>query len=278
MQVGSRLRALLGATYWALIVVTAAPAPLHAEVTPSTQNAFNRYVELTEQRMTGEMQPDRFLWLSTHPDARARVRKGEIVIVPRTTLDSGKEVDVPGGLIQHWLGSVFIPNTNVSRVRDVMQDYANYRNIYRPEVIDSRLDSRNGDQFDVFLRLYKRQIVPVVLNANYRIHYGQLDAARMYIISRSTRIAEVKDPRGPYDAEMPIGNDDGFLWRLNSYWRFQEADGGVYAECEAISLSRDVPLGLGWMLRGFIEHFPKDSMEHTLAGTRKAVLEQAGGR
>ena len=70
-----------------------------------------------------------------------------------------------------------------------------------------------------------------------------------------------------------MGNDTGFLWRLNSYWRFEEADGGVYAQCEAISLSRDVPSLLGWMIKGFLEKFPKESMQNTLRGTKAAVMK-----
>jgi hypothetical protein len=93
----------------------------------------------------------------------------------------------------------------------------------------------------------------------------------LYSISRSTRIAEVKNPKKSYEVEAPVGDDAGFLWRLNAYWRFEEADGGVYAECESISLSRDTPLGLGWALNGFVQKLPKESMLNTLLGTRKAV-------
>ena len=56
---------------------------------------------------------------------------------------------------------------------------------------------------------------------------------------------------------MPPGNDNGFLWRLNSYWRFLEKDNGVYVQCEAISLTRDVPTGLNWLIGPFIESIPK---------------------
>jgi hypothetical protein len=93
----------------------------------------------------------------------------------------------------------------------------------------------------------------------------------MFVNSHSTRIAEAKESEGPPGAEEPVGDDSGFLWRLNSYWRFEEADGGLYAECEAISLSRDAPMGLGFLLKGFLERFPKESMQNTLRGTRAAV-------
>ncbi len=39
--------------------------------------------------------------------------------------------------------------------------------------------------------------------------------------------------------EKPEGKDRGFLWRLNSYWRYQQVDGGVLVECESLTLSRE---------------------------------------
>jgi len=97
------------------------------------------------------------------------------------------------------------------------------------------------------------------------------DPNRLIVTSRSTHIGEVKDPGKSYTEEVPLGQDSGLLWRLNSYWRFEAADDGVYARCEAISLSRDVPAGLGWMLKGFLETFPRESMVNTLRGTSAAV-------
>jgi hypothetical protein len=79
----------------------------------------------------------------------------------------------------------------------------------------------------------------------------------MEIVSRSTRIQQ-------------SGSDQGFLWRLNSYWRFEQVEGGVYVQCRAISLSRDLPLGFGW-LRGFLERFPRESMVNTMDATRRAA-------
>ena len=64
----------------------------------------------------------------------------------------------------------------------------------------------------------------------------------------------------------------GFLWRLYSYWRFHERDGGAYVECRAISLTRDVPTGLGWIIEPIIQKLPKESLIHTLNATRHALL------
>jgi hypothetical protein len=210
------------------------------------------------------------------PEAsKAKIRGGEIGIEAGVTLDNGKEIAVPDGMIQHWVGSMFIAGATIPQVKAVLQDYENYKHTYQPEVIESRQISHQGDEYDVFLRLYKKQILTVVLNSNYHVRYSMLDARRMYVISHSTRIAEVKDAGHPEAGEEPVGDDNGFLWRLNSYWRFEEADGGIYARCEAISLSRDVPPVLGWMIKGFLEKFPKESMLNTLRGTKAAVVKQA---
>lgn len=240
-----------------------------ARLNTATAAAFDRYVELTEARMNENLDGRKFLNLDD--DERSKLRAGEVRIEAGRTLDHGKDIDVPHGMIQDWIGTMFLPNATIDSVRRVLQDYPNYKNYYRPDVIDSKQLGRNGDEYDVFLRLYKHQILTVVLNTNYHVRYVTPDPKRMYVISRSTRIAEVKDSKGPYTAEEPVGNDTGFLWRLNSYWHFEEADGGVYARCQAISLSRDVPLGLGFMLKGFLQKFPKESMTNTLYGTKAAV-------
>ncbi len=257
----------------AVAVVCAGWIPLtSAELTPAIKQAFSRYIDLFEQNWNRAPQTQPYLYIDGDPAARAKVRAGQTLILPRKTLDSGREIKTPGGLIQDWLGVIFIPDAGLEHVRTVMQDYGSYKRFFAPEVIESRQLHRTGNDFNIFLRLYKRQIVPVLFNANYDVHYSAPGPRRLAIVSRSTRIAQLKDPGNPNGEEETVGNDDGFLWTLNSYWRFQEADGGVYGECEAISLSRDVPFGLSWMLGKFLEHFPKDSMENTLEGVRKAAL------
>ncbi len=73
---------------------------------------------------------------------------------------------------------------------------------------------------------------------------------------------------------MPPGEGHGFLWRLYSYWRFQEKDGGVYVECEAVSLTRKVPTGLGWLIDPIIRNLPRESLSNTLHATRNFLLRK----
>lgn len=95
-------------------------------------------------------------------------------------------------------------------------------------------------------------------------------AARSY----STRVAEVQHPGGPEERERPVGNDGGFLWRVDTYRLFEERDGGTYVQCESISLTRDIPFLLTW-LRPFLTSVPRESLAFTLGTTRALLTRRA---
>ena len=229
----------------------------------ATVDAFDSYVRAAEGRLQVQMQEGRFLWVDGAPERKARVRAGQVFSEPVT----GKgDSEVPDGLVHDWIGAVFIPGVTLANTLRLVEDYDNHKRIYRPEVVDSKLLSRDGNDYKIFMRLLKKKILTVVLNTYHDVHYTQLDQARWYSRSYTTRIAEVDGER-----ELPPGQDHGFLWRLNSYWRFEERDGGVYVECEAISLTRNVPLGLGWLVNPIIRSLPQESLANTLRATRDAM-------
>jgi hypothetical protein len=245
---------LLTARLVTAVAVLAMPA-LAGELKPETSQAFDRYTALAEQQLnTGP-----FLYVDAHPEAKASALRGETVVT-EPKIDG---VPVPDGLIHDWLGVLFIRGATIDRVRALMQDYDDYKRIYAPDVTDSRLLARDGDRFRVCLKLYKKEFLTLVYDSEYDVRYSAPAPGRMEILSRSTRIRQE-------------GDDHGFLWRLNSYWRFEEADGGVYAQCRAISLSRGIPFGFGW-LHGFLQKFPRDSMVNTLEATRRAAVTASRG-
>ncbi len=261
MPVGRGVRiGLTCSLYMALPAISARTRP-----EPEALEAFERYSEVTEAELKSAAASTTFL--NVDAEKRARIRGGEIVVTERERTSH----EVRKGLIQDWEGVMFVPGVTLDRFRTLLQDYNNYKKYYSPAVMESKLKQRQGDEFDVFLRLYKNVVLPVVLNVDYRIQYSFPRPNRMIVVSRSTRIGEVKNPFKPGGAEYPPENDDGFLWRLNTYWRVEEAGGGVYVQCEAISLSRDAPLGLGLILKGFLAHFPKESMVDTMWQTREAL-------
>ena len=218
------------------------PDSTKVELKPATAEAFDAYVRSEEERFDKEVRIDRFLWVDGSPSRRQQAKEGKVLAEPF----AGKgDIPIPGGLIHHWMGAVFLPGVTLNRTLTLVEDYDNHKRTYEPEVVDSKLLSHKDDDYRDYLRLLKKQILTVVLNSEYRVHYTRVDDARQYSKSFSTRIPELENPGEAGEREMPVGNDHGFLRRLDFFWRFQEKDGGVYLECEAISLTRDVPKGLG---------------------------------
>ena len=250
----------------ALAAVLALPA-CAAELQPKTVAAFDRYIRETEQRLADSKI---FLWADESVDRARRVKAGEVAVEPFR----GKAVfEVPGGLVHDWVGSVFIPGATLQRTLAMVQDYDHHKDVYQPDVIDSRLISHTGDDFHIYLRLLKKKVITVVLSSEHDVKYTRLDKTRWRSVSRTTKIAEVEKAGRPEERERPPGTGEGFLWKLNSYWRFEERDGGTWLECEAISLTRNIPTGLGWLVQPIIRDLPKESLANTLRLTRAALAK-----
>lgn len=282
-----------------LAVLCAGTAPMGAaasaepatELRKETMTAFERYTKLTEARIEEELHPSQkgqgeekpFLRVDALPAAERKAAyeklgKGEVVVERLETLDGGKKIDVPHGMIHHWVGTVFIPGARLDGVLALIEDYDRHQEIYAPEVERSKLLSREGDDFKAFLRFRKKKIVTVVVNTEHAAHYGRLSATRAYSISHTTRVNEVENPGEPSEREKPQGNDRGFLWHLYTYWRFEErpksdgSEAGTYVQCESVTLTRDIPVLLAWLIKPFITAVPRESLEGVLGATRKAAL------
>ena len=237
---------------------------------PEAVQAFEEHIRATESRLRAQLRGDEgFLWANT-PERRQRVRQGAVICEPGSR---NGEIKIPHGLIHDWVASVFIPNAGVDEVLSLIEDYDNHKNIYKPEVIDSKTIERRGDDFKVRMRLLKKKVITVVLETEHEAHYERLDPHWWRSYSYSTRIAEIENYGEPRERERPAGQDRGFLWRLNSYWAIRERDGGAYVECEAISLTRSVPAALGWLIDPIVRSLAKDSLVNTLRGTQAAVLK-----
>jgi hypothetical protein len=269
----------LAAVVLALIAVSSLPAGAQV-LKPSTVSGFEQYIKSKEARSKKELTDGKnFLWVDALPqkdrsEAYADLKRGRTVV--RRSDECADCTSVPGGLIHDWTGIVFVPAITLQQALSALQDYDSDAKYYQPQVVNSKLLKRSGDDFRVFLRLKQVQVMTVVLDTEYDIHYTHLDASHAYSRSYSTRIAEVENYGEPQERDLPVGDDHGFLWRLYSYWRFYQADGGVYVQCNAISLTRDVPTGLGWLVRPFIENIPSESLNFTLEATRTALVTKFG--
>lgn len=264
-----------------LILALLAPPEIAgaAELKAETLGAFDRYVQLSENAIRasdGGGAP--FLWIDRLPaDRRAaalgQLRRGDVVIEPLETLSDGKAISVPAGMIHDWIGTVFIPGATLRQTLAFEENYDQHQAIFQPDVVRSKILSRNGDDFVIYYRLRKQKVITSILDTDHAVHYQLLDAARAVSESRATRIQEVQNAGTANEKLRPVGDDDGFLWRMQTYWRFQEKDGGTYVECRSISLTRDIPEGLGWLVGPFVKSIPHESLTFTLGKTRSALLQ-----
>jgi hypothetical protein len=153
----------------------------------------------------------------------------------------------------------------------VMRDFDSYPRRFSPQVLQARVVTRLDDRLEASMRVEQRHIITVVMDTVYDVSFGRLDARHGYSTSRSTRISEVASPGTASEHVLPAREEHGFLWRQNTYWSYEERDGGLYMQIESVSLSRSIPTGLGWVVRPFVESVPRDSLEFTLRSTCNAL-------
>ncbi len=247
-----------------------------SELKPDTVAAFDRYVHAMEARMDEDMGRDRFLVVDRLPDARRteayeQLKNGQVYIEAMSAREGDKPIKAPSGLIHHWAGVIFIPRATFEEVEAVMRDYDCHEDIYKPQIRKSKLIERNGDESKVYFQFFNHSIVTVILNANFDVRDTQFGSGRFQTVTRSTRIAEVENVDSPNEHEKPVGNDHGYMWRLFSYWRIEEKDGGVYVQNESVSLTRTVPALLAFIVNPLVKSIPRNVLVHLLTDTRNAV-------
>jgi hypothetical protein len=250
------------ALFWLLF---AAPVA-RAELKPETTAAYQKYIAaLDVQKAAQNHSQSGFLWIDGDAGRQQAVRRGDIVT------QQVKALSVPDGMIQHWIGGLFIPGATLAQVERADQDYADYGKIYGPDVSRVKVLSHEGNHFVVSYRITKTKVLTAVLDTVHAIDYIPLGPTRMAIQSRSESVRQVEDAGKPTEHDLPDGEGSGFLWAMNSYWRMEERDGGVYMECDAITLSRSVPFGLGALVNPILQSFAEDSLKKTIEEKRKAV-------
>jgi hypothetical protein len=247
------------------------------DLKPATLAAFDRYVSLTEARMAGEMSgASPFLWIDRQvdPGRRAilgRLKLGEVESARLETRDDKAKISAPDGLIHHWIGTVLIPGARLDRVMAFVKDYPRYPKHFAPMIQRARVIRQTGDHFDVTMRTWSKKGLTVVLDADYGVDYRALGPRSVVTKSVASNIQEVDDAGKPNETRTPAEKGKGYLWRLNTYCWFDERAEGVFEQCESISLTRDIPTGLGWLIRPFITGIPRDTLDFTLSRVRAGV-------
>jgi hypothetical protein len=284
--VGRAAVTLLGA-----LALTGIPAPTAQAAEPAlpklkaeTQEAFERYVRLVEVRNEAELKRGTaLLWVDglaepQRAEAFAGLKRGEVRMQKLEILENDKPMACPGGMIHHWTGVVFVPGAKLEDVLGVLKDYDRHSVYYAPDVERSKIESREDDRFRVFLRFRRHKVITVVLNTEHEVQYFRDAPGRAHSRSSAVRVAEVENAGKSDEREKTPGDDGGFMWRMETWWRMEERDGGVYIQSEVASLTRDIPTGLGWMIKPFVTDIPKESLTFTLQATSRAVEARRKGR
>jgi hypothetical protein len=199
--------------------------PISATLQPDALAAFQQYVRLTDARNQSEInQGDRWLWPESLPakerdEVFAALRKGEIKMKRLETLQNGKPIECPGGMMPHWTGIAFIPGAKLDDVLGVLKDYNHQAVYYAPDVERSKIESQNGEHYQIFLRFRRHKVITVVLNTEHEVQYFRDGKTRAHSRSSAVRIAQVENPGKPDEREKTPGNDGGFLWRMETWWR-----------------------------------------------------------
>jgi hypothetical protein len=243
-----------------------------AELKPTTLDAWQHYIDAAKLRMQERLDPGaQFLWSDENPERAARVKQGEIEVTP--LLGHGWK-SVPGGLIHDWIGATFIPNASLVDLFGVLEDYDSYKNVYKPVVIDSQLEQR-ADGTDRFSMrwLHKVLFVTAAMDTQNESHTYRVDDCRAYTLSQTTDVREIQNYGKPDQRELAPDKGSGFIWRLYSINRYEERDGGLYVEVEAMALTRDIPISLRFLVKPVVMKLSRDSLDTSLKQTRNAVRE-----
>lgn len=251
---------------FSLALLFAALPSRGAELKKETLDAWDQYLVTANASMVQRAQAH-FLWVDESAERVGRVRNGEVLVSPLGHTPRA----VPAGLIHHWVGAAFIPGARVDDVISLVRNYDRYPEFYKPSVIDAKTLSQRAaeDRFSV-LMFDKTLFMKRGLDSEYQSRFVQVDGNKWYNIAETTRVQEVSE-----EGRIPDGEGSGYIWRLCTITRYEERDGGVYIETEAMALSRPIPGALHWVVDPIVRKVSRASLSKSLEQTREAAGSMA---
>jgi hypothetical protein len=238
---------------------------LFAQPSPAAIAAFNTYAAQLESRLAQQHRsPATFVTLTADSprSETSKPKDGEPLIENLTPAAQPSDA-----LIHHWRATAFIPSATPADFERLLRNFSAYPQNFAPDIVSSTVLTHTPT--DTLLRLRTRQhhVITVVLDTICDVTFAALDPSHGYSISRSTRIDEITSA-GAASTDKP---DHGFLYRLNTYWSWEQRDNGLYIQLESLSLTRSIPRGLAWAVRPYLESIPRDSLIFTLTSARNAL-------
>jgi hypothetical protein len=256
---------------WTLGAVSAASL---AGPRPEAVVGFDSYVQAVEARLADQHRaPDGFLTTSARDAHGARPLQDGELIVERITPAAG--ADLPGALLHHWRGTAFARGASAADFELILREFNNYPRHFAPQVVQAGVLAHPAgkveDHVVARLRVRQQHLITVVMDTTYEVSFGRLDAQRGWSTARSKEIREIQGAGTAKERALPTGEEHGYLWRINTYWSWEERDGGLYLQMESVSLTRSIPRGLGWAVDPLVASIPRESLEFTLRSACNAL-------
>jgi hypothetical protein len=277
------MKTALSARVLLLALAGTLPATRAAAAAPEARTlaAWKAYVEATEARMRAELVSSSGYLASDFTGDREELRRlvtsGSVVVRQVTT--PGREagdLEIPGGTVQHWRGTVFLPGVTLAPLVDALR-HPPERGPFQEDVLAMRVERRSPGAMDLFIRMSRTAIVRVTYDTEHHVEFTSRDARRLSTRSISTRITEIDHAGTARERPLSPEDEHGFLWRMNSYWRYEQVDGGVIAEMESLTLSRNIPFALRFLVDPLVDRVAHESVERTLKSFRDLYGGQGAG-
>lgn len=172
----------------------------------------------------------------------------------------------------------YSPPVNVNSLCTVIHDYDNYKHVYRPAVTSSSTVARTEENEEFLMTWHHRTLwLNAAIEPRYTAHDVMIDSRRRYNVADAIQVREIEGYGHAGQHLLPPDTGNGLIWPLHSIVRYEERDGGVYVELEAIALTRDIPPSIRWIVVPMVIHLSIDSLTATLEQTRAAVNSLRGG-
>jgi len=256
------------ATFFVVIALARGLNQIKADAPVTAAVAFDTYVATLEARLLRQHGGTTNFFVPTGVDSEAKLRQGELVVEQLSPVDG---LPLPGATLYHWRGTAFAHGAQPADFERLMRNFAGYPKCFAPEVSQARVTGGQNDRLQVVMRAKQRHGITVVMDTSYDVTFGRFDPLHGFSISRSTQISEIDGAGTAHEHALSSSQAHGFLWRQNTYWSYEERDGGLYMQIESVSLTRAVPTGLGWAVGPFVQRVPKESLEFTLRAITSAI-------
>ena len=263
----------------AAVALVAPIALVPPSLSPATLKAYEHYVSLTEQRITAERDGKApLLWVDRQPErertrAMDRLKRGETVVGEMETREAGKAIQVKDGIVHHWVATVLLPGVKIDRAMAFVGDYAKYPQAFAPLVTRASVSSQSEGRDVVAMRTSVKKVITVTMDGDYVIDYRRISPSRFVSTTVATNLHQVTNEGLKTEQREPADQTSGYLWRYRMYCTLEERTEGTFNQCESITLTRDVPALVSWVVGPFVTGIPRDSLSLMVTSTRTALVK-----